>query len=375
LFVDESVNPKALGIVAYDTAGRRPSGDGGVIVSDADELHTPVDAHVTALPAEKYAVVWTASGGSVLHTALRIVESTTGSMSAPQTLSGNAYDAQESDAVWTGSELVVAWTANDGVQSTTRVHTRRYDATGTARAPEAIEGSDVKNNGTPTLTPFAGAFAAAWSESDAGTNVTYVIKSAGQEWQVGPFGGSSGGPAALVALDDTHLLVVVPPREYQLDAGQYRARLYGAVLDTSTPGHATPFPLVPLDSNRAADSTREAQYPALAVTGGKAYLAWHLGQGDSVFDTEILLKEMPWHAGELDLSRVEISLAHDLERQGSFQNYPALAASRWTVGGALFAGWEDGNRTYGQVERYPDVLAALIPLPILRIKGGPAGDH
>src|SRR5689334_6433507 len=94
LFVDDSASPEALGIVMFDKTGRRRPTAAGVVVSDTDPIHEPADAHVVALPNNQYAVVWTASSGSSLHIALRIVNGTSGALSDVVPASSLDYDAE-----------------------------------------------------------------------------------------------------------------------------------------------------------------------------------------------------------------------------------------------------------------------------------------
>lgn len=371
LFVDESTEPSSLGVILFGKDGTRRPTDAGVVVSDSDPVHMPADAHVVALPNDKYAVVWTAFGGSSLHVALRLVDGSTGALS--DVSASSADGAEFSDAVWTGSELDVAWTASSGGTASNRVAVRRYDAEGSALGAASFVSSASADAALPTLAPFANGVATAWIERDANSSVDYVARSGGNEWRVGPFSNSSGTSPALIALDASHLLLVAPPLDYDADAGVERARLFGAVLDDAAPGSVTPFPIAPIASGRATDPTRDARFPALAVAAGSVYLSWALGPGDATPGTDLLLKEMPWRAGVLDDSLEEVPLPRDAERQSGFQYFPTLAGAPWAPRGALLAAWEDDGRTFGLSERLPDVLAELIPLPLLRRTSEEAG--
>jgi hypothetical protein len=89
---------------------------------------------------------------------------------------------------------------------------------------------------------------------------------------------------------------------------------------------------------------------------------------------------MPWHTDDaglpsLDLSREKVPLARSAARAADgAQDAPALGLVPWTSGGSLFAVWEDGSRTFGPSQRRPDVVAHVVPLPVLRITEGESHD-
>jgi hypothetical protein len=56
-----------------------------------------------------------------------------------------------------------------------------------------------------------------------------------------------------------------------------------------------------------------------------------------------------------------------------FSDDPALGVVPWTASGTLFAAWEDGQRVFGRTERDPDIVAELLPLPIVKLGVGDGG--
>jgi hypothetical protein len=62
-----------------------------------------------------------------------------------------------------------------------------------------------------------------------------------------------------------------------------------------------------------------------------------------------------------------------LMQMSPFDDGPVLGALPWTNGGALFAAWEDDQRTFGREQRTPDIVGQLLPLPIVRL-GDEVGD-
>lgn len=72
--------------------------------------------------------------------------------------------------------------------------------------------------------------------------------------------------------------------------------------------------------------------------------------------------------------RSEIPLPrHDAHRADD-QRAPALAATPLFPGGALATAWDDYGRVFGPTQGKPDVVAELIPVPILRTTLGGGGQ-
>ena len=81
---------------------------------------------------------------------------------------------------------------------------------------------------------------------------------------------------------------------------------------------------------------------------------------------ELWLKPLDWSSAALDLSQPELPLPRWPSHLSGDQRRPALAASPQPFGVALATAWDDHGRVFGSVEGTPDVVAELMPLPLLR---------
>jgi len=283
---------------------------------------------------------------------------------------------QESvDAVWTGSEVVVSWMdRTDPLSPQGRI--RRYDASLNSLANEEDLSSTGGEEISPTLAAFSGTFAAFWYEYAQSPGYDVHVRSGASAWTVPGIERFAGSGFHIAALDAEHLIGVWTQTDYLADGGYDVARLYGAVFDTGATGPVSSFRIEGKSAALTDDPTRGDDAAVLAVGGGSAFVAWFSdigvvggGLGALVF------KEMPWRpdGGGLDLSLFEEPLPRmPLMQNSFFSDEPALGVLPWTAGGTLFSAWEDRQRVFGRTERNPDVVAQLLPLPIVRL--GPAGD-
>lgn len=76
----------------------------------------------------------------------------------------------------------------------------------------------------------------------------------------------------------------------------------------------------------------------------------------------------------LGLSSPEIPLPRHPVHGFDDQRAPALAATPLHPGGALATAWDDYGRVFGPTQGKPDVVAELIPVPILRTTLGGGGQ-
>jgi cysteine-rich repeat protein len=373
VFVDATASPRELRVVLYRTDGTRIGGDAGINVS---EDRIPIDATdgvVAALPGDAYAVAWSVfpSGGSYPSVALRKVEGATGVLGPIQTVSSLLNGNQEApDLVWTGSELVVTWMdRTDPLLPQGRV--RRYDGNLNPLGDEEALSGDGSEEGVPTLAAFAGSYAALWLESTSNSDTDLHVRAGDTAWTVPGIFRLAGDGFRLSALDEEHLFAIWAQIDYLTDGGYEVATLYGAVFDVKAPGAVSPFRIKALSAALTDDPTRGYREPALAVVGSSAFVAWASEPGVlGGLDGALVMKEMPWRAGNggIDLTLAEEPMARNRMMQNtSFELAPALASIPWTSGGTLSAAWEDSQRAFGSEELTPDVVAELLPVPIVRL--------
>lgn len=356
--------PEIVGLQIFRPDGTRLLGDLGKTLTDATGWSDTssagqTDGHLIALSGNRYALVWQQQqlGGSWWGIGLREIDGATGSAGPVQvvntTVSGNQLAP---DAVWTGSELVVAWT-DDTVALQSHVRLRRFGGDLVPKGPdESLEPS--RSNAAVRLTAFAGGWAAQWIESEPPNyNPDFFIRVGTKDWIVRGLYGAVD--PTLIALSDAHLLLVSSGAVYH-DGGMQTQHLFGAILDVASPGEVKPFRLRPLLPEHAEDGFAEERAPVLARVGDTVYLAWY--QWTVQAAPGEFIKPMRWNAvtKTLDPTTPESPAPRDV-RPGNDQF--ALTVAPWGAGSTLFAAWTE---TWGFPDQpaATDVAVTLIPLPV-----------
>lgn len=360
-FVTSLPAPVTLGVKRFDSVGVPAT-----TLSVAADASITAAAHpvIAALPGGKYAVAYTDLGadGDGLGVALRLVDAS-GAGPLVRANTTKIFGQHDVDLIWTGSELVAAWVDDSKLPANgSDLRMRRFSAAlSPVSAEEALAGSAAQESGV-ALAPFAGGWAAAWRSASAGSE-TIVVKTTGASWTVAV---AAPGPAedkpALAELDASHLLLVFSEGT--------PARLRGAILDTASQT-VSPFPITPSVAPYSTDATIAQTHPNAVRAGSRLFVAWRsaLVPGDAKAE-ELWLKELDWTSPTLGLSKVEVTLPRWPSHLKDDQRRPALAV---TGSGALATAWDDYGRGFGSVEGTPDVVAELIPLPLLRSPSPGAG--
>jgi cysteine-rich repeat protein len=358
--------PLRMGMTFYSPAGV-PSGvvDAFGVGSTPSAYAAPV---VAALPNGKFAVAWVDNGGDGegLGIVARIVDPNVPSSGAPvrvnQTTQSSQFDV---DMVWTGTELVLAWTDMSVFPSDVRMRT--FDAALNAKTPEQTLAGTSANEGNVALALANGSLAAAWRVlSGAQESVRVKIGSATFDTPAAAIGPYTD-PPALTSLDPTHGLLV-----YEEAIGNNDAKLRAAVIDVNVPGLLAPVDLAPLAQGDAGATTSQYR-PAAVTVGTRVFVGWtqEAKLADPRAD-ELWLKEVGWNGSALDLTQVEVTLPRwDNHRPGD-QRFPALSASGLGPGGALVVGWVDQGGTMSGSATM-DVVTSLFPVPVLRKSNADGG--
>jgi cysteine-rich repeat protein len=318
---------------------------------------------VAPLPQGRFAIAYNDIGaggdGDELGVALRIADASSvvrgGAGHANATI---AFDQFDPDIVFTGSEIVVAWTDTSNALSGRDIRARRFSATLDAISQEETIAASAAAESDVVLAAIGGSWAAAWRTSEAGSE-SIDARSGGVAWTVGPFlPGPAGSKPALVALDDTHLLLVYSEG---VDAGDgtFTSRPRGAVLDKAAPGPAVAFDVAGLT----------ASWVSAVRSGDRTYIAW---QSDAVLgdplSEELWMREVTWN-GTARLSASIPSLARWPQHRSGDQRTPALAAFGRGTQTSVLAAWVDLGGAIGPGTK-GDIAVQLMPTPILRLAGG-----
>lgn len=353
--VDES-SPEDLQLAPFASAGEpRPIvaavGQGTTV----DASSSPV---VAALPAGTFAVAWTDL--ATQSVALRLVDVTTSAAGALSYANAIAYDGQVGpDLIWTGTELVAAWTDGSGHD----IKFREFAADLSPKGSESILAGTLDWEDSPSLAAWSGSWAAAWvaSKPFAIPPQSWVTVRAGATtWSFGPTNAVVTGRPAVTAVDATHLLVVWS------QAGE----LLAGILDVNDA--TVPAPVVVGSS--AAEVLDE---PSVASTGELVELVYRSTTGGVPSTRDVWLLEARWVAtsSTLDASRPPIPLPRDPSHTVGEQGRPALCAVPFSPGGAIAATWIDRSGTLVTSGK-EDVIATFLPAPVVRLGGADAGtDH
>ncbi len=373
VFLEPEKTPPGVALKAYGTKGEPLSG-----VTDVGTGTTPVlfaNPVVASLPDGGFAVAWTDFGGDGDELGVRLRKVTVGATPTGGAKVANAtvdFSQFDQDVLWTGSELVVAWTDTSG-DAGGNIRYRRFNSNLTVLSPGSSDESLASSSSgeqSVALANFQGGWVAAWRSSVGGSE-SIGVRSGSQIWSVGSFiGGPAGDHPAIAEIDSTHLLLVFT--ESVLTGGAFVPRLRAAVLGTSTAGSPT-FSIDPLVSPYDLQISIGQRDPNVVQVGTRLFVAWRSSaiSGDPSAE-ELWLKEIGWSSDgsggvTLDLSHKEIALRRWSTHGQDDQRRPALAASSLWPEGALVTAWEDYGRTFGANEGAPDVVFELIPSPVLRL--------
>jgi hypothetical protein len=348
--------PIELAFLPFGKKGQPPS------APEPFDLGTNVvpfcEAGLATLPDGSYAAVWTdlSADGDGLGVALRRLEVGVPPAGPPQHANVlTDFNQSDADLVWTGSELVVAWTDESDSFAFGDLKLRTFDAMLVPTSGEIDLAATPVAEGRVSLAAFDGSWAAAWRSFDAGLETLHV-RAGIASWTVGPFlpGGQAERPA-LTNLDGTHLLAVFTEGDPQASSD---GLLFAAVLDTAAPGPVVAVP-IPSAGGDAQD------HPSVVRVGSRAYVAWHEDPalGDPIGE-EIWLKELVWDpiAAQLDISPAPIPLPREAVDQQGDQRAPTLAAVPLWPEGALATAWE----AWGGIQGSKASLVELVPVPVLR---------
>lgn len=334
--------------VVYEELGTRPSVLFQPMSAAGRRVAPPVDVAlgyeplldanpaVAALPGGRFAVAWTDGLDGAPTVRLRLVEGATLGPAQLAHVSVAGLHA-EPDLLWTGTELVVAYT--DLLDVRYRVFSPGLEPQG----PEGVVAADAAIESGVTLATFGGGWAAAVRSNTEGLE-SIVVKSGGASWstpleQPGP----QGDRPALVALDASHLLVVFT---IGTDPGQTGmatiGRLRGAVLTADAPGLVATFPLLERSGAGAAagDAAISDRGPSAARVGDSLNVAWTSTTAGAADAPRVYLAPLTFGAAD---ARVVVGTPRELPfgaPPDSWRSNVHLAASSLFPGGALISVWE-----------------------------------
>lgn len=369
VFVDAGGEEPAVAAKVFDIWGH-PSQV--VTVSGGASPISEANPVAAALPGGRYAIAWSDfdSDGSDLGVALRLVEQD-GTLGVLR--SGNSrtdFSQLNPDAVWTGSELVVAWEDYSDAANGPDLRFRTFDADLNATsADQALAGTPLPEAAV-SLTRFNGSWAAAYREGAVSGAENIVVRSGGSTFRIGPLlGGPLDDRPALAELDSTHLLVVTSFGTDPLPGSGVHSvpRLAYAIVDTESTAALTLQPLDPMDELFTANALVSHSRPALARAEDAVYLTWRseARPGDAAGD-QIWVKRVTWNPmatpSKLGLGEPEFLVPRACEGSFGDQRAPALATVPLPPHGAVAFAWDDYGQTQGAGTGQPEVVVHYAPV-------------
>jgi len=346
---------------AFDPWGRRA----GSPLNLAPKLLPTAAANpvVAALPKGHFAVLWSDAAAGTPDVVIADADAAAGKVANPVTVHSSLAGAQtDPDVVWTGTELVAAWTDEFDVKFS------RYGSDLVPTETETVLAGTPAFEGNVALAATSAGWAAAWRVDDQGME-TVDARAGTTEWftDTAP-PGPSGDHPALVELDKEHLLLFFTVGVYPAGSSTSIGRFRYAVLDMQKPGLVASQPFVPLTSPYDSNATLSQGRPNAARVGNRWFLAWQTASpfGDSL-GGEVFIDEISWSANAPD----RITQAHewplqvDAARLGD-QAKPALGVSPLGPDGALITVWEDSSGGGSQNPR-PDIVLGFRPVPFVTL--------
>jgi hypothetical protein len=326
---------------------------------------------VAALPGvDRYAVAWTDGTGGTPDVALRLVTAGSTPAGSPVIAHGSvAGPQQDPDLIWTGTELVVAWS------DLFTVKYRRFSASLAATDIERTLSGATQFAGNVALAPFSGGWAAAWRSGDQGLE-TIAVRVGDSTWTTQAFlPAAEGDHPALVELDQTHLLVFYTVggtvRAGVFDAASVDGRrLRAAVVDVMATATETleSTEILPAMEPYDRDFNLRQRRPTAARVGDRIFVAWETESPlADPLRAEFFVAELGWSPSEPRAIRKigEWPAPADAIRMGD-QKSPALAASPLLPGGALITLWEDHSRLLSG-RPTADLMFEFRPVPFVRL--------
>jgi hypothetical protein len=341
---------------SFDAAGSR---NGEPLNVGEDTLPVAAaDPVIAAIGDSEYVCAWTEHSAGTPDVVVRRVVAGRATSESVTVHDASAGVQHEPELLWSGEELLVAWSSNDDVMI------RRFDRSLVPIDDEEDLAATATFEGNVVLAHFNDSWAAAWREGDAGVERVRV-RAGGRAWVTQTFSPAPAGDRpALVQLDESHLLLVHTVGTDPLGTGSASVgRLRHMVLRTDAVGEVLTTPLTALTALYADDTTLTQRRPTAVRVEEEVFIAWE--QESPLADErsdEVLLQRLTWDDAEL-VQHDERALPEDGSTVGS-QGNPKLAASPLFPGGAVILAWENVMAESG-AGLLGDVMFTLRPVPLV----------
>jgi len=366
LQIDPLLGEPQVGVSTFDIWGKPAR---RVIVSEGASPIDEANPVLAALPGGKYAVAWSDfdGDGSDLGVALRLVDAT-GELGSLTSANAQAEFSQlNPDMLWTGSELVVVWEDYSDAVNGPDLRYRRFDQNLQPLSGDSVLAASELPEAAVALAKLDGSWAAAYREGRADGLENIVVRVGEDTFRVGPvMGGPIDDRPALVALDQTHLLVAFSTDPLVSGAGGV-PRIRYSVIDIESQAAPSIVPLDPQDAELFNEAQVSQLSPSVEAAPGGAYLAWRseARPGDASGD-QLWLKHLRWittgPAPQLYDDEPELLLPRTCDEHLGDQRTPQLLSVPLPPSGALATAWTDFGRSQGDAAAKPEVVVQYAPL-------------
>jgi hypothetical protein len=366
LQIDPSLGEPHVGVSTFDIWGKPAK---RVIASEGASPIYEANPVMAALPSGKYAVAWSDfdGDGSDLGVALRLVDAA-GEL-GPLT-SANAkteFSQLNPDMLWTGSELVVVWEDYSDAVNGPDLRYRRFDQNLQPLSGDSVLAASELPEAAVALAKLDGSWAAAYREGTSDGFENIVVRVGEDTFRVGPvMGGPIDDRPALVALDQTHLLVAFST-DPLVSGADGVPRIRYSIIDIESQATPSIVPLDPEDAVMFRDAQVSQLSPSAEAAPDGAYLAWRTEArpGDASGD-QLWLKHLRWittgAAPQLYDEEPELLLPRTCDEHIGDQRTPQLVSVPLPPSGALAAAWTDFGRSQGDSAAKPEVVVQYAPL-------------
>jgi len=280
------------------------------------------------------------------------------------------------DILWTGSELIVAWSDDSNLSTGPDIRYRIYDASLTPKptldGPASAEGTlsaAPEPEQDVVLSRFGTSWAAAWRSFSAGSE-TIRVHTESADWSVGPFlPGPASQKPALTELDATHLLLVYTEGTDLADSGTPSdGQIRASILERPTGGMPSSLVVAVLPM-----SNRSRTEPSLDGRGSDLWLAWRELSAPADHQGEtVLMTKLTWNSSTESLGTGEVlfPIPRASTHEIGDQRRPALAIGKTLntyEAASLMCAWDDLATALGGLELVRDVAFHQTPLPMSRL--------
>jgi hypothetical protein len=366
LQIDPLLGEPQIGVSTFDIWGKPAQ---RVIVSEDASPIDEANPVMAALPGGKYAVAWSDfdGDGSDLGVALRWVD-TTGELGPLTAANAQAEFSQlNPDMLWTGSELVVVWEDYSDAVNGPDLRYRRFDQNLQPLSGDSVLAASDLPEAAVALAKLDGSWAAAYREGRVDGLENIVVRVGEDTFRVGPvMGGPIDDRPALVALDQTHLLVAFSTDPLVSGAGGV-PRIRYSIIDIESQAVPSIVPLDPQDAELFNEPQVSQLSPSAEAAPDGAYLAWRseARPGDASGD-QLWLKHLRWittgPAPQLYDDEPELLLPRTCDEHIGDQRTPQLLSVPLPPSGALATAWTDFGRSQGDSAAKPEVVVQYAPL-------------